>query len=293
MLKHHQQQYTPTPEDQIINWYAEGLPFSTIATRLNIATECVVETIQNFIEQQLTRIHGDRSILIVHELTQIDRLQQEAWIAWQRSVEWQTQTDTEKVVTPLMNESDSAVNSEYENESQQQSDTNEQNEPNNNTNDNNTNNPNDWSNWARIERTNNNSLIQTNKRNRRIPQFHPVYPIAIDTNDDDDKKAADTPKLTTTRKVTVTPGDKKFMDVILACIDRRINLLGLNAPTRTQNNTLSIQMTEEMTRQYITELALHHGVNPEDIVDSVFTDVQTLKQLPSTSPHNNPANVSQ
>jgi hypothetical protein len=56
------------------------------------------------------------------------------------------------------------------------------------------------------------------------------------------------------------------------CVDRRIKLLGLDAPSKNLNVTTNL----ENMRQFAREFALERGLDPDLILDDVMADAQLL-----------------
>jgi hypothetical protein len=95
----------PKHYHQIVKWYLEGRSLSEVADIASIEydTHLSVHTVHSIVEKS-RRHYGkkdlnDRHTLILDELAKIDRLENEYWLAWHRSLDFSTKTDSERLVS--------------------------------------------------------------------------------------------------------------------------------------------------------------------------------------------------
>lgn len=297
----------PKNYHQIVKWYLEGRSLSEVADIASIAYDVhlSVHTVHNIVEKS-RRHYGkkdlnDRHALILDELAKIDRLENEYWLAWHRSLEFSTKTDSERLVSSDPN--DNLSTSEHnlqtdanstlgdddasDNDSEENSesgttefDTNNKLSGSNNKLSGSNNTEDDpssvWGGWARIDHAENNDATRLwpnfynprNKKSRRRYEFTE----AAHYNEIEAAQQLKPPQYQFTRKIVETCGDPRFLAGIERCVDRRIKLLGLDAPNRNLNVTTNI----ENMRQFAREFALERGLDPDLILDDVMADAQLL-----------------
>lgn len=265
---------------QLWQWYLEGKPLPVIADMASrkYDTHVSTATVYRVIRKHRGRLHrrdiDDRRVLLLDEIGKLDRLEQEYWEGYFRSIAASTDATTERLVTSdpkeiknLDVDADLEIDEFDDSKEDDDADVLGETEPTD---------ANLFGGWARIEREqdtrqsgqsifgNDGNYRRARKAGRRA-RYQFVDAAHYEAEEVKEKP----PAFTFSRKIVKTCGDTKFLAGVQWCIDRRCKLLGLDAPSKSITARTSVEQMRQMGREMLIEKGLDPDLELDGIMDEV------------------------